>query len=136
MDEPGFTGSERTESELRLANDAHLPTFFIDLIWELSLPIGADRDHEYCNPMAEGESSLSWDKIRSLGWRVMVVGCDEDPMIVRQMALVEWLKKLGVEVVGHCDAGGHHTVKLTDPNRAKEYYVILKKFVKSCTMKL
>ncbi|GFY83259.1 alpha/beta-Hydrolases superfamily protein [Actinidia rufa] len=108
LDEPGFTGSERTESELRLANDAHLPTFVIDLIWELSLPIGADRDHEYCNPTAESESSPSWDKIRSLGCRVMVVGCDGDPMIVRHVALVEWLKKMGVEVVAHFDAGGHH----------------------------
>ena len=136
MDEPGFTGSERTESELRLANDAHLPTIVIDLIWELSLPKGADRDHEYCNPTAEGESSPSWDKIRSLGCRVMLVGCDGDPMIVRHVALVEWLKKMGVEVVAHFDAGGHHALKLIDPNRAKEYYVILKKFVESCTIKL
>nr|Q0ZPV7.1 RecName: Full=Carboxylesterase 1; Short=AeCXE1 [Actinidia eriantha]ABB89013.1 CXE carboxylesterase [Actinidia eriantha] len=137
LDEPGFGGSKRTGSELRLANDSRLPTFVLDLIWELSLPMGADRDHEYCNPTAESEPLYSFDKIRSLGWRVMVVGCHGDPMIDRQMELAERLEKKGVDVVAQFDVGGYHAVKLEDPEKAKQFFVILKKFVvDSCTTKL
>ena len=98
--------------------------------------MGADRDHEYCNPMAESESSHSCGKMKSLGWRVMVVGCHGDPLIDRQMELAERLEKKGVDVVAHFDVGGYHAVKLEDPDKAKEYFVILKKFVDSCTTKL
>ncbi|KAL4604300.1 hypothetical protein ACB092_10G183600 [Castanea dentata] len=49
-------GLRRTESELRLVNDPVLPLFVNDLMWELSLQIGVDLDHEYCNPTVGGGS--------------------------------------------------------------------------------
>ncbi|GMP24270.1 hypothetical protein CsSME_00001595 [Camellia sinensis var. sinensis] len=78
LHEPAFGGTERSGSELRLINDPILPMFLADLMWELALPIGADRDHKYCNPTVDSESS--WEKMRKLGWRVMVAGYKGDPM--------------------------------------------------------
>ncbi|CAL5404928.1 unnamed protein product [Camellia sinensis] len=83
---PGFGGSERTGSELRLVDDRILPEFVLDLGWKLSLPVGADRDHEYCNP-ALGSEAGALEKMKLLGWKVMVTGCDGDPMIDRRWSL-------------------------------------------------
>ncbi|CAL5407741.1 unnamed protein product [Camellia sinensis] len=51
---PFFGGSDRVGSELGLIKDPVLTIPGTDLRWELSLPVGADRDHEYCNPTVGG----------------------------------------------------------------------------------
>lgn len=38
-----------------------------------SLPVGADREHEYCNLTVESELGAC-DWIKKMGWRVMVQG--------------------------------------------------------------
>ncbi|KAI6696246.1 hypothetical protein NL676_016365 [Syzygium grande] len=64
-----------------------LPLAASDLMWELSLPLGVNRDHEYRNPTVEGGSNLSEgvNKMRSLGVRLLLNGCDGDPPIDRQV---------------------------------------------------
>ena len=77
---PFFGGTKRSDSEMRLANDKVGPLSLCDLLWELCLPIGADRDHEYCNPMM-GIKTDQFDQIKLLRWKVLVTGCDGDLMI-------------------------------------------------------
>lgn len=107
---PFFGGSERTESELIMANDIVLPLIVSDVMWNHSLPIGANRDHEYCNPAVMDRSKL-FDKIKHLGWKILVTTGDRDPGIDRQIGLVMMMKEGGVKVVsriveGDCHGGG------------------------------
>ena len=125
---PFFGGSTRTGSELRLVNDQILPQSATDLMWKLSLPIGVDRDHEYCNPTVGGGSNHC-DKIKELGWWVLVVGCDGDPLIDRQVELVEMLKKRGVQVEAQFSEGDYHGVELIDATKADSLFVFLKHFI-------
>ncbi|KAI8006665.1 Carboxylesterase 1 [Camellia lanceoleosa] len=124
---PAFGGSERTGSELRLADDRILPEFVLDLGWKLSLPVGADRDHEYCNPTVGSESG-ALEKMKLLGWKVMVTGCDGDPMIDRQMEFVKILEKKGVKVVGQFDEGGYHGLEIMDPTKTTPLFDSVKQF--------
>ncbi|CAK7344407.1 unnamed protein product [Dovyalis caffra] len=58
--QPFFGGEARTSSEKNTilpANSAlTLPTS--DTFWRLSLPLGANRNHPYCNPLANGATNL------------------------------------------------------------------------------
>lgn len=127
LHQPGFGGSKRTGSELRLADDRILPEFVLDVLWKLPLPIGADRDHEYCNPMV-GIESAALEKMKFLGWKVMVTGCDGDPLIDRQMEFAKMLEKKGVEVVGRFDEGGCHGLEILDPTKTTPLFAGLKEF--------
>ena len=128
LHQPFFGATQRTESELRLVSDPVLPLFVNDLMWELSLPIGVDRDHEYCNSTVGG-GSQRLEKIRLLGWRVLVIDCKGDPLIDRQIELVKMMEEKGVVVVSQFDEGGHHGVDLQDLSRAKALNVVLKNFM-------
>ncbi|KAK1576714.1 hypothetical protein Q3G72_015919 [Acer saccharum] len=130
---PFFGGVKRTGSELRLVNDPVLPTCVTDLMWDFSLPLGVDydRDHEYCNPTVESGSKVL-EQIKSLGWKMMVIGCDGDPLIDRQIELAKIMEQKGVQVVGHFGAGGFHGEELVDPGKAKAMFDLLKNFVFSC----
>ncbi|KAF3433074.1 hypothetical protein FNV43_RR24176 [Rhamnella rubrinervis] len=128
LQQPFFGGSERTPSEVRLENDAAFPVCATDLMWELSLPVGADRDHEYCNPTASGGSELL-NKIRSLEWRVLVTGWDGDQLIDRQMELVKMLEDKGVQVVGHFGVGGYHGVDVMESSKTKPFLMVVKIFI-------
>ncbi|KHN23052.1 Carboxylesterase 1 [Glycine soja] len=70
-----FGDTKRTGSELRPENNPFIPLCVTstDLMWELALPIGANRDHEYFNPRA-GNVVEKLDKMREHGWRVLVSG--------------------------------------------------------------
>ncbi|KAH9678022.1 putative carboxylesterase 120 [Citrus sinensis] len=123
---PFFGAIKRTTSELRLVNDRVSPPCLSDLMWELALPIGADRDHEYCNPKVEGGSKLV-DQIRLLGWKVMVIGCDRDPLIDRQIELVRMMEHKEMQVVTHFQEGGYHGIEIIDPVKRKVLLVDIKK---------
>ncbi|KAL5811074.1 hypothetical protein ACOSQ4_027642 [Xanthoceras sorbifolium] len=130
LHQPFFGGVKRTGSEIRLFNNANLPVCATDLLWELSLPVGANRDHEYSNPTVEGGSKVL-DQIKWLGWKVMVTGCDGDPLIDRQIEAVKLMEQKGVQVVGHFVGGGFHGVEFVDCSKAEAFLGLLKSFVLS-----
>ena len=128
LQQPFFGGTQRSESELRLVDDPKLPLCVTDLMWELSLPIGVDRDHEYCNPTVGGGSKLL-EKIRLLGWKVLVTGCDGDHLFDHQVKLAKLLEEHGVHVVGHFGVGGCHGVDFHDSSRGKAFLEQVKNFI-------
>ncbi|KAL4604297.1 hypothetical protein ACB092_10G183300, partial [Castanea dentata] len=127
LQQPFFGGTKRSESELRLVNDPTLPLCVTDLMWELSLPIGVDCDHEYCNPTVGGGSKLL-EKIKLLGWKVLLTGCDGDRLFDRQVELMKLLEEHGVHVVGHFGVGGCHGVDFHDSSRALYLFFVLISF--------
>ncbi|KAI4324951.1 hypothetical protein MLD38_030392 [Melastoma candidum] len=124
-------GEERTESELRLVNDSVLPLAVADFMWQLALPIGADRDHMFCNPIPERNPGLteSLDRIKRLGWRILVTGGDNDPTFDRQVALVNLIRGKGIPTISHFSAGGSHGFDLMDPAKTRIFVDIVKKFI-------
>ncbi|KAM3688514.1 hypothetical protein ACJW31_10G156300 [Castanea mollissima] len=128
LHQPFFGGSQRTQSELR-DNDPILPLSVSDLLWELSLPI-ADRDHEYCNPKV-GDGPQLLEKIKLLGWKVLVVGCDGDILFEHQIESVKLMREKGVSVVSQFGEGGYHGVDLSEPAKIKALLVVLKNFILS-----
>ncbi|KAF8039112.1 hypothetical protein BT93_B1612 [Corymbia citriodora subsp. variegata] len=126
---PFFGGFRRTDSEVRLFNNPTLPVNGADRMWELALPAGADRDHEYCNPTA-GERPEEWEKMRTKGWRVVVTGGGGDPLIDRQRELAAELEGKGVEVVGlFGDEGDYHGVEIIEPAKAELLFEKLKNII-------
>lgn len=126
---PFFGGVARTDSEIRGVDDPVIPRVTTDLVWELGLPIGADRDHKYSNPTADDQWSSNCARIKELGWRLLVAGGDRDPVFDRQMEFVEKLEKNGVSVVSNFFPGNPHGVEITDPTTAPVLFVLLNKFI-------
>ncbi|EEF51477.1 carboxylesterase 1 [Ricinus communis] len=124
---PYFGGSERTGSELKLVKDPILPLSGNDLMWELSLPVGADREHEYCNPVS-GIGSNMCELIRVVGFRVLVTGCYGDPLIDRQVKFAKMLEENGVRMMAHLGEGSHG-VELIDPSKAESLFLVVKDFM-------
>lgn len=121
---PYFGGSQRTESEIRLANNATLPMSMSDLMWELALPVGVDRDHKYCNPTAVDE----WDGIGRLRWRVFVAACYGDPGIDRAVELVKMMRNKGIKVVDYV-VEGDHGFELMDLSKSDNLFAVISDFM-------
>ncbi|XP_065869482.1 carboxylesterase 1-like [Euphorbia lathyris] len=122
---PYFGGLERTGSELKMGNECSFPLDGNDFLWEFSLPVGSDRDHEYCNPM--GSSTNSCQFIREAGLRILVLGCYGDPLIDRHMEFAKMLEDKGVMTVAHFSEGCHGA-ELMDSSKAELLFLILKDF--------
>ncbi|XP_027353274.1 probable carboxylesterase 17 [Abrus precatorius] len=59
--QPFFGGEERTNTEKHSHNqppNSALTLSVSDTYWRLALPLGATRDHSYCNPLAHGMAKL------------------------------------------------------------------------------
>ncbi|KAJ4717298.1 carboxylesterase 1-like [Melia azedarach] len=108
---PYFGGVKRTESELKMVNDPFSPLCVSDLQWELALPPGTDRDHEYCNPTVGGGSKLL-DQIKLLGWKVLMTAGKADILIDHQIEVLKMMEQKGMQVVSHFNEGGHDAFKL------------------------
>lgn len=127
---PFFGGEERSGSEIRLVNDQVCPPIVTDVFWDLCLPVGVDRDHEYSNPTV-GDGSKNLEKIGRLRWKVMVIGGEEDPMIDRQRDVAKLMKKKGVEVVEQFNDGDVHGAELADPFKRKTLFLSIRNFISS-----
>ncbi|KAL3834542.1 hypothetical protein ACJIZ3_009278 [Penstemon smallii] len=127
---PFFGGIQRTLSEVRLSNNKVLPPLVADVMWDLSLPVGVDRDHEYCNPMVGIKSEILMN-VKDHGWRLLVTGCSGDPLVDRQIEFMRMLKEKGLEVIGEFCDGGFHGCELFDESKAEILCDVLKNFVLS-----
>ncbi|KAK9273988.1 hypothetical protein L1049_018802 [Liquidambar formosana] len=126
MNQPMFGGKRRTRSEIKFATDQLVPLPALDLTWELALPVGADRDHVYCNPVVDGPHRR---KVPLLG-RFLVIGFEGDPMFDRQQEFVKMLVLCGVRVMAKLDEIGFHGIDLVDPRRARIIMSLIKDFVR------
>ncbi|KAL1823069.1 hypothetical protein DCAR_0310925 [Daucus carota subsp. sativus] len=124
MNQPFIGGKKRTKSELKLATDQYFPLPVIDLLWELALPEGMNRDHRFCNPLQEADK----EKLRSIG-RCLVIGFGGDPLIDRQQEFVKMLVMSGVMVEAKFDDVGFHNIDMIDPRRAAAINEFIKEFV-------
>ncbi|KNA18481.1 hypothetical protein SOVF_070400 [Spinacia oleracea] len=124
LNQPMFSGNHRTKSELKYACDELYPLPVWDLMWELALPKGTDRDHRYCNPIKDPALK---SKIAKIG-RCLVIGYSMDPMVDRQQEFVAMLLGGGAKVHAHFDVG-FHGVDLIDSKRSSYNLQLIKDFV-------
>ncbi|OUZ99458.1 Alpha/beta hydrolase fold-3 [Macleaya cordata] len=125
LNQPFFTGTKKTKSETKMVNDSVVPGSVIDLMVELILPTGSDRDHEYLNPMVKGTYRLNIKKLP----RCLVRGFEGDPLLDRQMEFVRMLIREGVQVTAHFSEYGFHLVDYIDPKRHLAMLGYMKDFI-------
>ncbi|XP_077247552.1 3-O-acetylpapaveroxine carboxylesterase CXE2-like [Tasmannia lanceolata] len=125
FNQPYFGGVERTESELRLENNRSLPLSASDLMWRMALPDGANRDHEYCNPMANKEG----DGREVMLPKCLVIASGGDPLFDRNCEFVKMLETLGVDVVARFDEDGYHGAEFYDGQKAQTTLMNVQDFI-------
>lgn len=128
INQPYFGGVEWSESELRLSDDKMISLVSNELMWSLALPEGANRDHEYANPMVKGQFD---EKIGRLS-RCFLNGYGGDPLVDRQRELGRLLESRGVEVVKVFHEDGYHAVELFEPAKFQALVKNVGDFVRSC----
>ena len=126
LNQPMFGGEKRTNSEKKYACDEILPLPCWDLMWELALPKGANRDHRYSNPMVDTPQQ---NKLNRLG-KCLVIGYGMDPLLDRQQEFVTTLVKCGAKVEAHFEDVGFHGIDLVDAKRGYCNLLLVKDFVK------
>ncbi|CAI9781557.1 unnamed protein product [Fraxinus pennsylvanica] len=127
-----FGGVHRTESEIKLSEDAYVPLYVNDLLWTFALPKNANRDHVFSNPLMIGGSSYDLGRIKRLP-RVILKGDDGDPLVDMEKLLVKLLKSNGVQVFSIFNEGGYHGIELANATapQAQALYDAMKNFIKS-----
>jgi acetyl esterase/lipase len=128
LNQAHHSGVERTPAERASVDDRVLPLPANDLLWELALPVGADRDHEYCNPEAM-LAGVSAARLRRLP-PCLVLGRRKDPPRDRQRVLVAALREAGVDVEARMDGPGLHAMELFKANCAAEFNAQVADFVR------
>ncbi|XP_054781081.1 carboxylesterase 1-like [Prosopis cineraria] len=127
--QPFFGGTQRTESEVRLEKNPVIPMCWCDLSRELALPVEANCDHEYSNPTVGGQPE-KMEKIREMGWKVMVSGNRGDPLVERGREMARLMERKGVKVVTDFEEGCHG-VEFYDDSIASKLIGVLKQFISS-----
>ncbi|CAO2838939.1 unnamed protein product [Amaranthus hypochondriacus] len=128
--QPFFDQINRTESELT-ARGA-LPLEVTDLMWNFSLPRGANRNHPYSNPSIYGFSK--WDKIKKLCWKVAFLACDGDGLFDKQVEVFTLMKKYGVNVIGNFDEGGYHGLYIHETIQFQKIFKLIRIILSSHTL--
>ncbi|CAL5185090.1 unnamed protein product [Lathyrus oleraceus] len=121
LHQPFFGGIQRTESEVRLENDPVFPLCVSDMMWELALPIGVDRDHEYSNLIVGNDIDEKFEKIKDQGWKVLVSMNGGDLLVDRNKELVKLMKEKGVDVVVDYQEGGFHGIEFFEASITKNF---------------
>nr|CAB3481653.1 unnamed protein product [Digitaria exilis]CAB3483740.1 unnamed protein product [Digitaria exilis] len=125
LHQPYLGGVDRTASEAGSEDDFMLPLEASDKLWSLALPEGADRDHEFCNPV----KAMAPADLAGLP-RCLVTGNRDDPLIDRQREFARWLQdKGGVEVVAKTDHTGFHACELFVLEKAQELFAAMREFM-------
>ncbi|KAL5727801.1 hypothetical protein ACHQM5_000952 [Ranunculus cassubicifolius] len=125
LNQPLFGGEEKTRLERKMVNDDVLPSSAMDMLWGWALPVGTNRDHEFCNPTVEGTYSKNIKKMP----RILVRGFEGDVMLDRQMQFVKMLMKNGVQITAHFGEFGFHTADCFDAKRHLTLIRYLKDFI-------
>ncbi|PIA49789.1 hypothetical protein AQUCO_01300491v1 [Aquilegia coerulea] len=125
LNQPIFGGMESTKSERRLVNDDMIPKSAIELVWELTLPVGSNRDHEYSNPMLE----KTYQKNIRLLPRTLIRGFSGDAIYDRQMEFMKMLMQNGVQITAHFGEIGFHLADVFDAKRHLALIKYLKDFI-------
>ena len=60
-----------------------------------------------------------------MGWRVLVVASDDDPLIDRQLELVKMFESNCLNLKTMLSKSGHHGIFASDPNKREEIFVVL-----------
>ncbi|WVZ56271.1 hypothetical protein U9M48_006828 [Paspalum notatum var. saurae] len=128
LNQPHLGGAARSPAEAASVDDRVLPLPANDLLWELALPVGADRDHEYCNPEPM-LARVGAARLRRLP-PCLVLGRRKDPPRDRTAALVRALQRAGVDVEARLDGAGYHAMELFKANCAAEFTAQVADFVR------
>ncbi|KAF5737890.1 Carboxyesterase 17 [Tripterygium wilfordii] len=131
--QPFFGGEARTRSEKNLKQppNSALTLPASDTYWRLSLPIGANRDHPWCNPLANGASKLHGLVLPSA---MLMCISEMDILKDRNMGFSNALASAGkrVEVVMHKGVGHAFQILHNSPPsqaRTQEMVSHLKSFI-------
>ncbi|KAM7520241.1 hypothetical protein LguiB_019203 [Lonicera macranthoides] len=130
--QPFFGGETRTKSE-RIANsqpNSMLSLSASDAYWRLALPVGASRDHPWCNPLANGVAGLSYVRVA----RTMVCVSDLDILRDRELEFCDAMASAGkrVEKVVYRGVGHGFQVLCNSPQakaRTEEMMAHIKAFI-------
>lgn len=113
---PFFGGEERIECELGPGPEVEGFVKAVDGIWSISLPVGVDRDHPFCNPDGPHSPALS-----TLVYpRTLIFVAEQDFLIHRGILYYEALKKAGKDVELVVTEGENHVFHLLNPKSENE----------------
>ncbi|CAI9764814.1 unnamed protein product [Fraxinus pennsylvanica] len=113
-------------------DDPYVPLYICDVLWSLALPLYANRDHEFCNPISGGSFLGRVPRLP----RVFVKADEGDPFVDRTTQLVNLLKGYKVSVVYQHNQGGFHGIELQNTTAAQILYNDMKLFIDSTTTRV
>ncbi|CAA7396235.1 unnamed protein product [Spirodela intermedia] len=112
--QPFFGGEERTPSERRMGQVAGSPLSLkvSDTYWRLALPVGARRDHPWCNPAAAGAGAGGQEVCRLPP--VLTFAAEMDILRDRILELCKEMRREGRSVDFVLHGGVSHAFQVLD----------------------